>query len=139
LLADTDGLSDIEILAKTIYGENRSSGAHGMANVASVVLNRVNSGINWWGNTIRTVCLCPWQFSTWNADDPNRPKIMAATQSDLDYSTAIGIAMEAFAGTLPDSVNAATSYFARSMATPPKWAAGLTPVAEDEGQLYFCV
>lgn len=138
-MVDTDDLSDLEIISRTIWGENRGGRETGMANVASVILNRAKSGITWWGKDIRSVCLCPWQFSCWNFNDPNRTKVLSVTQSDPEYSAALAVGMEAIAGTLPDSVNGATSYYARSMKIPPKWSIGHKPVAEDAGQLYFII
>lgn len=61
---------DIDILARTIYGEARGEPWEGKIAVAWVVRNRAERG-GWWGDTIREVCLKPWQFSCWNETDPN--------------------------------------------------------------------
>lgn len=64
--------SALDTLTKTIWGEARGEGREGMIAVAWVILNRASIG-GWWGNSIETVCLKPWQFSCWNANDPNAP------------------------------------------------------------------
>ena len=54
---------DIDVLARTIYGEARGESISGMEAVASVVLNRVAFSKRrrryWWGNTITEVCRKP--------------------------------------------------------------------------------
>ncbi|PJB71692.1 MAG: hypothetical protein CO093_04590 [Alphaproteobacteria bacterium CG_4_9_14_3_um_filter_47_13] len=52
---------DIEILARTIWGEARGEGQKGMLAVASVIMNRVRCG-GWWGSTIQDVCRKPYQL-----------------------------------------------------------------------------
>jgi len=137
--ADTDELTTQEILAKTCWGENRGGGGKGMTSVANVVMNRVNSGITWWGNDIRSVCLHPYQFSCWLPSDPNRAKLLAVTDSNQAYQEAMSIASRAICGSLADLTDGATSYFAKSMSKPPKWSEGLKPVAEIEDQLFYLV
>lgn len=126
----------IDTLLRTIYGEARGEGRPGMIAVANVVVNRVNSDITWWGTDIYTVCRKPWQFSCWNANDPNRPLILNLSSGVL-YDMCKEIATLAVDGELPDTTNGATSYYAKSMPEPPKWAIGLTPCAAIGSQLFF--
>ncbi len=70
---------EINILAKTLYGEARGEGLSGLEAVANTIINRVNTakakgGRFWWGNDIISVCQKPYQFSCWNKKDPNRKK-----------------------------------------------------------------
>lgn len=134
---DTDGFSDQEIVAKTLWGEARGEGHEGMQAVCNVIQNRVNSGIYWWGSTFRTVCLASFQFSCWLSGDPNRAKLLAVTQDDPQYADAISIASESMAGNLPDITGGATSYYANSMPEPPSWAEGLSPTAVIGNQSFF--
>nr|WP_240796909.1 cell wall hydrolase [Terasakiella sp. SH-1] len=91
-------------MARTLYGEARGEGRHGMECVAQVILNRVNRG-GWWGNDIASVCLKPWQFSCWNYNDPNRSKIEKLMPGDNDvFNLAYEIAGEAMAGTMPNHI-----------------------------------
>lgn len=116
---------DIDILARTIWGEARGEGPLGMENVASTILNRVKfaqaRGGYWWGNTIAEVCLEPWQFSCWNADDPNRVKMEMVDASDPAFRVALGIASKAANGHLADRTGGATHYHTR--AVRPAWRA----------------
>ena len=66
---------EVDVLARTIWGEARGEGKEGMEAVASVILNRTEIAKRldgyWWGNTIIQVCQKPYQFSCWNKLDPN--------------------------------------------------------------------
>lgn len=117
------------VLAQTIYGEARGEGSDGMAAVASVVMNRARIG-GWWGDSVIAVCKAPWQFSTWNANDPNRALIEAKRPGagDAAFDDAWAIAGLAIAGGLSDSTGGATHYYNPAVANP-QWASAWTPTA----------
>lgn len=73
--------------------------------MASVILNRVafakRRGRYWWGNDVKSVCLKPAQFSCWNANDPNRKKLLALSPRDPAYRLCKRIAKRALAGNFP--------------------------------------
>ena len=120
-------MQDVEILARTLYGEARGENISGKEAVANVVLNRVakaraRGGRYWWGATVRDVCLKKWQFSCWNTDDPNREKLLRVTSSNRIYQSCLRIARRAIAGTLKDLTSGATHYHT-NRAFPP-WARG---------------
>ena len=118
----------IDVLARTIWGESRGESELGMQAVASVVLNRVKHQI-WWGHDIISVCLKPWQFSCWNKNDPNLPKLEAVTDDDPQFEQALNIATNAINGLLFDPTDGCDSYFDCRMPVPPSWAVNLTPKA----------
>src|SRR5580692_230435 len=62
-----DDLSDVEVLALTIYGEARGESIEGQIAVGCVARNRLIVGEEY-----KDVCLEDKQFSCWNRDDPNR-------------------------------------------------------------------
>lgn len=131
--ADVSQLSDIDILARTIYGEARGEKIGGMEAVASVILNRVKraekrNGRYWWGNTVRDVCLKKWQFSCWNENDPNRQKILSVSTKNRAFQICHRIARRALAGTLKDPTDGATHYHAGGIFPP--WARGRMYTAE---------
>ena len=66
--------NDLIVMAKTMWGEARGEGYNGLVAVGWVIQNRCERG-GWFGNTIREVCLKPYQFSCWNNDDCNKAKI----------------------------------------------------------------
>ncbi len=56
------------LLALTVLGEARNQPYQGKVAVAQVVRNRMNAK----GTSVADTVLAPWQFSCWNAADPNR-------------------------------------------------------------------
>jgi spore germination cell wall hydrolase CwlJ-like protein len=138
-ITDPDTLSEVEVLARTLYGEARGEELAGIEAVASVILNRVafarSRGRYWWGNDIKSVCLKPAQFSCWNKADPNRKKLLALSPRDPAYRLCKRIAKRAVAGDLPDPTEGATHY--HTHAVDPFWARGHVPVAEIGNHLFY--
>lgn len=137
-----------EVLARTIFGENRDHGFEGMQSVANVVMNRIASGITWWGHDVLSVCLEPEQFSVWNpltrptlfAPDANYEATIDAAPADPDLSLALEVASQAIAGTLPDITGGATSYVDAALPLPwPDWARPESRTATIGGQVFFKV
>lgn len=116
---------DQDILARTIWGEARGQGYAGMQAVASVIMNRVRTVQRYpnyktrWGSGVAGVCKHPYQFSVWNKNDPNLPKMLAVTTANADFRTALSIAEKAVAGKLPDNTGGATYY--HTTAIRPEW------------------
>jgi spore germination cell wall hydrolase CwlJ-like protein len=135
-MIDLSQFSDMGIVARTIYGENRGGGIEGMQSVANTIMNRANAP-GWWGDTPRAVCLKPKQFDCWIPTDPNYEVITELNDSNPAYSDALDIAQKALAGTLIDLTHGATYYFAQSMPAWPHWAVGHVPCATIQGQLFF--
>lgn len=123
---------DVDILARTIYGEARGESISGMEAVASVVLNRAafskRRGHYWWGNTVGEVCRQPWQFSCWNKNDPNYRKVTSVSDTDIVFCICRRIAHRALAGLLEDATGGATHYHTRN--SRPNWSVGHIPCAE---------
>jgi spore germination cell wall hydrolase CwlJ-like protein len=115
---------DVLTAARTIWGEARGCGYFGMMGVASVILNRHKHPLKMWGATVASVCLAPRQFSCWNEGDPNRPKMLAVTEADQTFATALALAVRVQDGSLLDITDGADCYYARSMSSPPVWAKG---------------
>ncbi|MBS0272276.1 MAG: cell wall hydrolase [Proteobacteria bacterium] len=69
---------DLDIFARTLYGEARGeyayAGPAALIAVANVIMNRFKRGKKY-GKTITEVCLKPRQFSCWNKSDSNRTLI----------------------------------------------------------------
>ena len=123
---------DVDILARTIYGEARGESISGMEAVASVVLNRAafskRRGHYWWGNTVADVCRQPWQFSCWNKNDPNYRLINSVGDTDIVFCICRRIAHRAISGLLEDATGGATHYHTRT--SRPAWSVGHIPCAE---------
>lgn len=130
---------EIDILARTIYGEARGESIRGKEAVASVIINRVQRakrrGHYWWGNTPYEVCKRPWQFSCWNINDPNREKILAVSANNKNFQSCLRIARRAINGTLEDPTFGATHYHVKGLFPP--WARGHSPRTEIGRHQFF--
>lgn len=134
--------SDVDNVAKTLYGEARGEGTQGMQAVANVIANRTQA--DGFPSTFSDVVLQKSQFSVWNpitggsADSSiiaDYNTMVSATSSDAQYAQALSIANQAVAGTLPDITNGATNYYAGS--TPPYWAKTMTVTAVIGNQTFL--
>jgi len=132
-------VDEADILARTLWGEARGESARGMEAVAAVVMNRLavarRRGRHWWGDSVAGICRAPWQFSCWNAGDPNRAKLLAVDSRDPAFAMALRIARRAMSGRLPDPTGGATHYHAAGVS--PAWAAGKAPSAEIGRHLFY--
>ena len=63
-----------QLMALTIFGEARGETRDGKIAVGSVILERVEHR-KWDGETIKEVCLMPYQFSCFLPNDPNYPRL----------------------------------------------------------------
>jgi len=67
-------IEEVDVLARTLYGEARGEGLLGLEAIANVIMNRLKISRKktngyWWGNSIVGICRKPYQFSCWNKDD----------------------------------------------------------------------
>lgn len=132
---------DIDTLARTIYGEARGEPLAGKEAVAAVIMNRVKRAkrsplLNyWWGADVISVCQKPWQFSCWNATDPNREKILSVTAENRSFKSCLKVAERAISGDLSDPTEGATHYHTKAILPP--WARRKTPSAEIGNHLFY--
>ena len=110
------------LFAMLIWGEARGESDAGKEAVANVVRNRVLSG-RFGGDAWRYVILKPWQFSCFNADDPNRVKLLTPTEHGTPdtWDRCYDVANDILNGKLKDNTARATHYFVIGSSTP-KWA-----------------
>ncbi len=105
------------ILARTVYGEARSESEMGRQAVAEVVLNRRASPR--YPDSIIEVCLQPFQFSCWNASDPNRAKIIHLQPgADRNFDQCLIVAGDALAGKIDHLSDAVLHYHSTSIGSP---------------------
>lgn len=130
-----EGNAAVDVVARTIWGEARGEGYEGMQAVANVIANRV-ARPGWWGRDWRGVCMAPYQFSCWNANDPNLIKLSTVTTDDAAFAAAVQIATEAVTGQLDDITGGAVNYHATSI-QPPAWAADMTVTAEIGRHVFY--
>jgi len=136
-------MSDVDILARTIWAEARGEGVAGMEAVAAVIMNRVNADLgkdgkpDWWGEGVEGVCRKPYQFSCWLPNDPNLDKLLSVTSKDPWFAHAIEIAKRAVKGELPDPTGGADHYCTEMVAPHTSWTAGRTPTARIGRHLFY--
>lgn len=113
---------DVEIAARTVWGEARGEGDAGMAAVAAAIVNRQRVG-KWFSTaTLAGCCLYPFQFSSWNLGDPNLEKLLRLPESDPLLGVCREAVLAAIAGNSPDPVMGATHYYSDTI-SPPNWTA----------------
>lgn len=129
----------IDVMARTLYGEARSEGLTGIEAVACVIMNRVQIAVDkggcWWGCTVRDVCLKPFQFSCWNPDDANFDVIQNVSPDDTVFQLCCRVATRAVAGTLKDITGGATHY--HTLCVNPAWARKWVPCAQIGNHLFY--
>lgn len=111
-------LSPVEICALCVWREARGEGMLGKRGVAHVILNRTLRP-GWWGTTISTVILFPFQFSSFNAGDPNEDKWPA--DNDPSFSDSLTVAEDVLEKGETDLTAGATSYYSVDI-PEPEWA-----------------
>jgi N-acetylmuramoyl-L-alanine amidase len=140
-MIDLSVASDIDVLARTAWGEARSLGALGMQATLNTMQNRKLSHRTWWGKSLREIALFGrdgrHQYSCWNTNDPNCKKLLEVADEDPQFKVALGLASLLVSGQLPDVTNGADSYFDKRMPRWPMWYLGLTPVWQLGPHLYF--
>lgn len=136
-------VSDVDILvaALTVHGESRGCTHEGRVAVAYSIINRAKAK-SWWGKSVApyadhslaAVCLKPWQYSCWNANDPNY-KLLATLQAeyrraiqDKHCRNALFALLAAIDGHEPDPTGGATHYLTTTLHaaiiadSKPHWA-----------------
>lgn len=144
---------DLQVLAATAWGEARGEGEEGIQAVIAVIANRVaiarNRGRYQFGGggckaldgdgvwqtiapaSFAAACLMPWQFSAWNANDPNRAKMLELDFDNPDdvLTQCLDGARQAIIGNLADPTDGATFYKTTVLPWPRDWGAPLPPIA----------
>jgi hypothetical protein len=144
-------MSETMVVAKTIYGEARGEGIRGMLAVVCVIRNRVqHPRVRWWGVGWTGVCMAPFQFSCWNANDPNRKMLESIPEFGANarfprFDRAYEIATEivdpdsiphlAPGSAWPDITKGADHY--HTVSVSPNWADGRKPVARLGTHIFY--
>lgn len=132
-------MTDLEIMALTVWAEARGESPNGQRAVAWVIRNRLENP-GWWSrhagdgipdDTLAAVCRDPYQFSCWNPSDPNRSRLFAIkTRERADYQAILklcGAVMMADPST--DPTRGADHYCTSAVVRHTRWARGRKPVA----------
>ena len=127
--------SDLDIMARTIWGEARGEGRDGKLAVGWAIVNRQLSGRWFAGDSLTKTCMKHRQFSCWNRDDPNRQKLAMLTLKDPTFRECVWAAAAALAGTEPDPTGGATHY--HHEAIRPAWADDSKVTAKIGKHVYY--
>lgn len=127
-MSDLNLLSDLDIMALTVFGESRGEIADGKKAVAWVIRNRADHP-RWWGHCLREVCLMPYQFSCWLPDDPNRPVLLDARTRTLAAYQATRLICEYVlkAPSFGDPTRGSDHYCTLDVVDKTRWAKGRKP------------
>lgn len=134
--------AEINILARTIYGEARGEykridgGVASFIAIANVVMNRLSQK-TWYGTSIREVCQKPFQFSCWNPGDPNRDLLVADVLTDPVFYHCYDVALKVANGLWPDLTEGCDHYHAHRMTVYPKWSRGVKPKIRIGGHVFY--
>lgn len=124
--------ADIDILARTIYGEARSEymskegGLASLIAVGNVIMNRRNLYTRY-GKSIQEVCQKPGQFSCWNAYDRNHIVLSQKEINDSIFLICREVAEKVIRGQWPDLTKGSDHYHATYMNPFPHWTKGILP------------
>lgn len=124
----------IDVLARTIYGEARGELYGGRVAVGCVVRNRVRFDLwgdakpDWWGEGYEGVCWKPSQFSCWNEGDPNHALVRGASASERNFRECLSIAEDIVMDGIADITFGSTHY--HTVEADPIWGIGKTPVVK---------
>lgn len=127
---------DVVLLAMCVFGEARGQSRAAKIGVASAVRNRValapKFGRGWSG-----VILKRWAFSSFNAADPNRKKLMAPLRWEKPevWAACWDAARAVYERAVADITDGATHYYDDSIAAP-SWARYYVPTVK-LGRLNF--
>ena len=133
---------DLDVMARTIYGEARGEGVQGMQAVGWVIRNRSEIDLwgdgrpDWWGETIQEVCFKKWQFSCWNFGDPNRIKLVKLSTLNPMYKLCLNAAAAVLVENLPaDPTKGACHY--HHIRLRPDWATEAQPSLRLFNHLFY--
>lgn len=129
-------MRDIDVLARTIWGEARGEGRQGMEAVAAVIMNRYHATAWYSAPTIAGVAQKAYQFSAWNRDDPNYDKMINVNEDDPVFKLAKEIAQAAISGSLSDLTGGATHYHSKSI-LPPAWTRDGQETAQIGNHIFY--
>lgn len=131
---------DLDILARTIYGEARGElnhpdgGIKSLQAVGWVVRNRTKQ--KRFSPYVYKVCMQPWQFSCWNVHDSNRKKLLEVTLNDKHFQECYLAATQVLFERVNDCTNGADHYHSNYIDLP-YWTVGKIPCAEIGRHVFY--
>ena len=126
-------IEDLIIASKTVYGESRGETQQGKFAVAHVLMNRWKNQRGQWvkDDTLAKTCLRPWQFSCWNSNDPNLPKLQEVDLNDKLFRECMIAVLKAYNEPDKDPTWGSHHYITTRLLNkgfPKSWGARKEPV-----------
>lgn len=115
---------ELEIAARTIYGEARGETFDGMKAVGHVILNRTRYAAFRYDTSISTTCLRRAQFSCWNPNDSNLKRLLAVSFSDPLLRECLRAFLEA---EVKEDITFGADHYHADYINTPYWAKNQTP------------
>jgi N-acetylmuramoyl-L-alanine amidase len=106
-----------EVMARTGWGEARGDAAS-QSPVLWALMNRLRNRHRG-ARSMHDVALAPKQFSTWNANDPNRAKAAAVDTNDPIYAALVDLSQRIMSGQEADPTAGAEYYHTKGIT--PNW------------------
>lgn len=111
-------MSDLSLMALAVFREARGEPFNGKRGVCHVIQNRANKPC-WWGTDIKSVVLKPFQFSSFNSNDPN--SIVWPADNSPVWTDCLSAASAILFGQDPDLTDGALYYHDSSIIFPKAW------------------
>lgn len=121
----TDEVPNVYLAALCTWREARGTSDEAIRGVLHVIKNRATHP-SWWGAGYPGVILKPYQFSSFNAGDPNAVKFPA--EEDRVFQKILNITERVIVGQDEDLTGGATHYHNSDIT--PAWDKQLTQVAK---------
>ena len=124
------------LLALCTWREARGEPYRGKLAVAWSIRNRVFHP-SWWGKTYPEVILKPFQYSSFNHNDPNA--VQMPLHDDTSFSECLAVCEDAYSGIGSDPTNDATHYHTASLTgdSLPEWARTATFKVQIGNHLFY--
>jgi spore germination cell wall hydrolase CwlJ-like protein len=133
-MTESAALLDRFLLALCIYREARGEPLHGKELVAWTILGRAYDVKHRWPTTIAGVILQPWQFSSFNKDDPNAVQFPIGNASLAAWNECVAVADHALSSPPPVVVN---HYHVTGL--QPAWKDDSKVVAVVGAHTFYCL
>lgn len=117
---------NLDMLARTAFGEAEGEGDPGLTAVMYAIKNRVGKRPKW--NNIQTVVHAPNQFESWNDDNPRKAAMEGLDTDSETYKHLLDLATKVMGGQIKDPTGGSTLFVNPSkLSTTPGWMARAKP------------
>ena len=120
-------MTDVDIIARTVWGEARNQSRQGRLAIAWVIINRHRSGKWFAGDSFSETCLMDRQFSCWNNNTKWRHQMLEINMGDKIFAECTLVSLGALLGdsNFQDPTDGATHFHTSDVV--PSWINGLEP------------